>query len=161
MLRIGGRVMTYKVCAAFTMSLGVVLTLASNQAFGQLRAAHGGVSAAKHSPFHPSVIRSHHRNNIRNRGTFFPANGGFFFEPSMGRPNVEVAQPPSAVSGDFTYTYKQDFPWDWAHRYPPGLFASPPEPLPPPVALRPGCPAQTVTVPGADGKDQTITMVRC
>jgi hypothetical protein len=25
----------------------------------------------------------------------------------------------------------------------------------------PGCPAQTVTVPGADGKDQTVTVVRC
>jgi hypothetical protein len=24
-----------------------------------------------------------------------------------------------------------------------------------------GCPAQTVTVPGADGKDQTINIVRC
>jgi len=155
--------MTYKVCEAFTISLGVVLTLASRQAIGQAGVLHGAVShsAARHSPFHPSVIRSHHRNNLRNRGAFFPANGGFFFGSSNGQPNVEVAQPMGAISGDFHYTYKQDFPWDWAHRYPPSLFASPAEPPAPPVALRPGCPAQTVTVPGADGKDQTITMVRC
>jgi hypothetical protein len=25
----------------------------------------------------------------------------------------------------------------------------------------PGCPAQTVTVPGDDGKDQTVAIVRC
>jgi hypothetical protein len=25
----------------------------------------------------------------------------------------------------------------------------------------PGCPAQTVTVPGKDGKDQTVSLVRC
>jgi hypothetical protein len=29
------------------------------------------------------------------------------------------------------------------------------------ISIRSGCPTQAVTVPGADGKDQTITMVRC
>ena len=48
-----------------------------------------------------------------------------------------------------------------AHRYPPNLFATPPEPIPPPVSYRPGCAAQAVTVPGTDGKDQTINMIRC
>src|SRR5215470_19555977 len=163
MLRIGGRVMTYKVCVVFTISLGVALSVASSQTFGQAGVAQAGarsVSASTDSPFHRSVARSPHfnnarnivRNNVRNRGTFLPTTGGFFFGPSNGQPNAEVMQPMGAVSGDFTYTYKQDFPWDWAHRYPPSLFASPPEPLLPPIALRPGCPAQTVTVPGADGK---------
>jgi hypothetical protein len=156
MLRIGGRAMMYKVYAAFIVSLSAALTLASNQAFGQLGAAHGGVSASTHSTFHPSVTRSPHHHNRRNIGTFFP--GDFFWGPWNGQPNVEVTQP---ISGDIHYTYKFDVPWDWAHRYPPSFFASPPEPPSPPVAYRPGCPAQTVTVPGADGKDQTVSMVRC
>ena len=31
----------------------------------------------------------------------------------------------------------------------------------PPVPYELGCPSRAVTVPGADGKDQTITIVRC
>ena len=162
--------MMCKVCAAFAMSISVALALASNQAFGQSGAVQAGRPASMHSISHPSVTRSpHHRidriNRIdridRNRGAFFPTTGGFFWGPSNGVPNVEVAQPTGPISGDFNYTYKNDFPWDWAHRYPPGLFATPPESIPPPVSYRPGCAAQAVTVPGADGKDQTINMIRC
>jgi hypothetical protein len=151
----------YKVCAAFTMSLSVALTLASNQAFGQSGPAQGGRSASMHSTSHPSVTRLPHHRIGRNVGAFFPTTGGFFLGPSNGVPNVEVAQPMGPVSGDFNYTYKNDFPWDWAHRYPPSLFATPFEPTPPPVSYRPGCATQTVMVPGADGKDQPINMIRC
>ena len=161
MLRIGGRAMKRnKVYAAFIMSVGIALTLVSNQAFGQfLGAARGGAST--HSPFHPSVHRSHLHRDGRNVGAFFPGSGGFFWGPSNGP--LEVAPPISApIAGDFNYTYKFDVPWDWAHRYPPSFFASPPEPLPPRITFAPsGCPAQSVTVPGADGKDQTVTMIRC
>ena len=156
MLRISGRAKMYKVYAAFIMSLSVAL--ASNQAFGGSGAAHGGVSASAHSGFHPSVVRLPHRHNGRNFGTFFPVVGDSFLGSSNGEPNLGVPQP---MSGDITYTYKYDVPWDWAHRFPPGFFADPPKPPSPPVAYVPGCPAQTVTVLGADGKDQTVTMVRC
>ena len=155
--RIGERAMMYKACAAFMMPLSVALTLASNQAFGQ--SSHGVSSASTHSAFHPSVTRSllHDR---RNRA-FFPTTGAFFWEPSNGVPNVVTPPIPSPITGDFNYTYKYDVPWDWAHRYPPSFFASPPEPPRPQVAVRPGCAAQTVTVPGIDGKDQTVNIVRC
>jgi hypothetical protein len=162
MFRIGGCAMIYKAYAAFIMSLGAALAVASNQAFGEPGAAHGGVSASTHSPFHPSLARSPHHRNGRNRGAFLPVDGGFFWDPSNGEPNVDVTQPLSApISGDVNYTYKFDVPWDWAHRYPPSFFASPPKPPSPPVAFVPGCPAQTVTVPGDDGKDQTVAIVRC
>ena len=151
--------MIYKAYAAFIMSLGVAFTLASNQAFGGSGAGHGGVSAARHSPFHPSVTRSPHHQNRRNLGTFFPGAGGFFWGPSNGQPNVEVAQPIGPISGITNFTCTYDIPWDWVHRCPPVV--SPPEPAPPPMARVSPCPAQTVTVPGADGKDQTISMVRC
>jgi hypothetical protein len=166
-LRIGGRAMMYrammyKVYAAFIMSLSVALTVASNQALGGSGAVHGAVSASTHSPFHPSVTRSPNHHNGRNRGIFFPAAEGFFWDPSNGEPNVDVTPPISGpTSGDINYTYKYDVPWDWAHRYPPSFFASPPKPPSPPVAYVPGCPAQTVTVPGEDGKDQTVSIVRC
>ena len=157
-LRIGGRAMMYKVYAAFIMSLSVALTFASNQAFSQSETSHGGVSTSTHSPFLPSGTRHHIR---RNGGNFFPAAGGFFWGPSNGQPNMEVTQPIGPISGDINYTYKFDVPWDWAHRYPPSFFASPPEPASPPVEYERGCPAQTVTISGPDGKDQTVTIVRC
>jgi hypothetical protein len=152
-----GRAMMYKVYAAFLMCLGVALTVASNQASGGSTAAHGGVSASTHSTFHRSFARSHHRG--RNRGAFFP--GDFFWGP-YDQPNADLAPPISGpTSNDINYTYKFDVPWDWAHRYPPSFFASTPEPPSPPVAYVPGCARQIVTVPGADGKDQTVNVVRC
>jgi hypothetical protein len=65
--------------------------------------------------------------------------------------------PPIFYEPRYTCTY--DIPWDWAHRCPP--VAAPAEPPLAPAARAPSCVPQNVTVPGSDGKDQTITMVRC
>ena len=43
---------------------------------------------------------------------------------------------------------------DWAHRYPPGTVS-------PERAVAPGCPAETVTVPGAGGREKTVNIIRC
>ena len=145
MLRIGGRAMMYKMYTAFIMSLSVAFTFASNQAFGQSGAAHG--------------TRSPHHHNGRNIGTFFPAAGGFFWDfwgPSNGGLNVDVYRP---TSDDIHFTCIYDVPWDWVHRCPPVV--SPPELPPPPVVRAPGCIPQAVTVGMSDGKDQTVTIVRC
>jgi hypothetical protein len=143
--------------AALILSLGV--TAASSHAFGGAVASHGVVSAPMHSTVHSSVARSPNHHHGRSAGNFFPATGGFFWD---SQPDEGIAPPISGpVSGDINYTYKYDVPWDWAHRYPPGFFGSPPASPVPPVSYTPGCPAQTVTVPGADGKDQTVTVVRC
>jgi hypothetical protein len=154
--------MMNRVYVAFITFLSVAITLASNQAFGGSGAAPGGSSASTNSIFRPSVTRLPHHHNGRNIRALFPATGGFFWEPSNGfwrpsngEPNVEVTQ---KITGDI-YTCSYYLPWDWVHRCPP--IASPPEPPPPPVVYAPACPTQTVTVPGADGKDQTVTMVRC
>ena len=77
-------------------------------------------------------------------------NGGLSAGPFSGL-YVDVYRP------GFTCTY--DIPWDWAHRCPP--IPTPPEPPLAPAARAPSCVPQNVTVPGSDGKDQTITMVRC
>ena len=153
--------MMYKAYAVLILSLGA--TMATSHAFGGPRAAHGVVSASTHSAVRPSLARLPNRLHRRNEGNFFPATGGFFWDsgPSEGITPSESGAPSGPVSGDINYTYKYDVPWDWAHRYPPGFFGTPPAPPAPSVSYTPGCPAQTVTVPGADGKDQTVTVVRC
>lgn len=160
-LRIGGRAMTNKAYMAFVTSLSVTMALASHQAFGGPTAAPSGSSASAHSGARPSIGRSPHHNG-RNTGAFFPSAGGWFWwpsGPSNSQPNVDVRQ---IITGGPSYTCTLDIPGDWAHRCPPSLFASPPEPPPPPpVPYELGCPAQAVTVPGGDGKDQTINIVRC
>jgi hypothetical protein len=78
--------------------------------------------------------------------------GGYFYEPSIGEPPLDVAPP---TSGDTHYGYTDDIPWDWAHRYPRALTA------PDAKAYVPDCPAQTVTVAGRDGKEQTVNILRC
>jgi len=53
-----------------------------------------------------------------------------------------------------SYTYQYDVPWDWAHRYPPNVVPS----------ERPyvtTCPEETVTVPGRNGADASVRVMRC
>jgi len=151
------RAMTYRMYGAFIASLSAVaLMLAANETVARSGGAPRGGFTSSRSISHPSVAQSlrHHRRNTV--GAFWP--GDFFYGPSNGEPIGDVTPP---ASGDVHYTYTYDVPWDWAHRYPPSFFASTPEPSSPPVAYVPGCARQIVTVPGADGKDQTVTVVRC
>jgi hypothetical protein len=142
--------MTSRRVGALTASLSVVaLMLAANETFaGTAAVSHGGVTAT-HSFSHPSVAQSfrHHRRN--NLGTFWPG-GDFSYGPN-GEPVGDVGQP---ASGDVHYTYTYDVPWDWAHRYPPNV-------VPSDRPYVPGCGAETVTVPGRGGREQTVNITRC
>lgn len=69
---------------------------------------------------------------------------------------VVVAEP---LSSDARNTCTLDIPWDWAHRCPPLSSHSAPEPVIKPFVL--GCPTQTVKISTADGKQRTVTIVRC
>jgi len=141
--------MAYRMHRAFIGPLSVVvLMLAANQTFARsgVAAARGGL-ASTHSISRPFV--GHHRRP--NAGPFWPATGGFFYGPSYGEPMVDAAQP---MSGDIRYTYTYDVPWDWSHRYPPMVVPSD----------RPyvsSCPSETVTVPGRNGQEQTVNVMRC
>ena len=58
------------------------------------------------------------------------------------------------IKGDIRYTHTQDVPWDWPHRFPPMVAPSD----------RPyvqSCNAETVTVPGRNGKERTVNITRC
>ena len=75
---------------------------------------------------------------------------GFFYGPS-GEPILDATQP---ASGDIHYTFTNDVPWDWAHRYPPSVAPSD----------RPyvsDCPTEIARVRGRDGSEQTVNITRC
>jgi hypothetical protein len=87
-------------------------------------------------------------------GGFWLGDGSFYepsYEPSNGEPMLDGTQ---AASRDIHTTYTYDVPWDWAHRYPPAVALSD-------RPYVPGCHAETVTVPGRDGEEQTVNVVRC
>jgi hypothetical protein len=144
--------MTYRMYGALIASLSVIaLMLAANEAFARSGAAHGGGFASTHSISRPSIahsLRHHRRNNV---GAFWPADEGFYYGPSNGEPIGDGAQP---TSGDVHYTYTYDVPWDWAHRYPPAV-------TPSDRPYVPSCPSEAVTVPGRDGREQTVNVMRC
>ena len=135
---------------AIIASLGVVtLMLAANETLAKSGSAPRGFVSA-HPNFRPSVARSirHHR---RNRvGPFWSGIDGSFYGPTNGEPLLEGAQ----ASGEIRHTYTYDVPWDWAHRYPPSV-------VPSDRPYVPGCPSETVTVAGRDGREQTVNIMRC
>lgn len=158
--------MDNKVYVALMMSFGVALAFSSNQAFGESGATHR--SARTHSTFHPTVTLSldhhrgrhtaaHHRGRHHRWRPIGTAVGGVFFGPANKEPEVVVTEP--QLPSESPYTCSLDIPWDFVHRCP-----SPPEPRSEPNVIQsvsPGCPAQHVKVPTGDGKEQSVTIVRC
>jgi hypothetical protein len=137
--------------AAFIVSLGavaLVLTASETSARSGAAARFAGPSISRPSVAHS--LRHHRRTNV---GAFWPGagEGDLSYGPSYGEPMANVAQP---TSGDIHYTQTYDIPWDWAHRFPPAVTPSD----------RPyvsSCPAETVTVPGRYGTEQTVNITRC
>jgi len=144
------RVMAYRIYGAFIASLSLVaLMLAANESFARSGAAVRGGSASRHSISRPSIahaLRHHRRNDV---GFVWP--GDYGYGSSYGEPMADFAQP---GPGDVQYTSTDVVPWDWAHRFPPAV-------APSDRPYVPSCPAETVTVPGRDGREQTVNIVRC
>ncbi|MGH9695820.1 MAG: hypothetical protein ACRD5Z_16830, partial [Bryobacteraceae bacterium] len=74
-----------------------------------------------------------------------------FYAPPTNESMIDATRP---MSGDMHYTYTYDVPWDWAHRFPPNV-------IPSERPYVPSCPAENVTVAGRDGKEQTVSVMRC
>ena len=143
--------MTSKLYGAVVVSLSAVtLMLAPSETFaGASGAAVRGPIASRAIAHRPQVQRFHHP---RHKSTFLWPGGGFFDEPSSVSEPFVAGTP--APSNDVRYTYTYDVPWDWAHRYPPDVVPSD----------RPyvqSCPTEAVTVPGSDGGEQTVNIMRC
>jgi hypothetical protein len=143
--------MTSKMYGALVASLSVAaLMLSANETFARSGVAQRGAFASTHRAFHSPGNRSF-RHGRRNDGAiFWPGVDGDDYGPSGGEPLVDGAPP----SGDTRSTYIYDVPWDWAHRFPPMVARSD-------RPYVPSCPEETVTVPGRDGKDRTINVMRC
>jgi hypothetical protein len=124
---------------------------AASETFAGSGAAHAAGFIATHSISHPPMAHAFRHHRRSNGGIFWPDAGGLFDGPSHDEPIIDATQP---KSGDPRYTDTYDIPWDWAHRYPPSVIPS----------ERPyvsSCPAENVTVPGHDGTEQTVTIMRC
>jgi hypothetical protein len=141
--------MTFRIYGALISLSAAGLLLAANETFARSGAAQPGGSASAHSMRHPSAAPSFRHHRKGNEGFFWPPAAGFFYEPPNGEPTLGI---PPAAPADYSYGY--DVPWDWAHRYPPIVIPS----------ERPyvtSCPEETVTVPGRDDKEHTISIMRC
>jgi hypothetical protein len=141
--------MTNTMHKALIASLGAVaLMFAASETFARSGGVvHGAGIAAARAIAHPVGVRAfrHHRRNFIG-----PAVGGLFYGPD-GAPLVDATPPPS---NDVSYTDTYGVPWDWAHRFPPNVAPSD----------RPyvsSCAAETVTVPGRNGTEQTVNITRC
>lgn len=139
--------MTRKMYGAFIVSLSAAaLLFAASETFARPGGGvRGGVAAAR---AHPGAVHAfrHRRGFV---GPWLGA-GGLYYGPD-GEPIMDTSQ---AVPNDVRYTYTYDVPWDWAHRYPPAVAPSD----------RPyvsSCPAESVTVRGRNGEDQTVNVIRC
>ena len=143
--------MTSKMYGALVASLSAVaLMLAADETFARSGAAQRGAFASPHGNFHSPASRSfrHHRRN--DGAIFWPGVDGYDYGPTGDEPLVDAVPP----SGDTHYTYTYDVPWDWAHRFPPMVARSD-------RPYVPSCPEETVTVPGRDGKERTVNIMRC
>lgn len=153
--------MTHRMHWAIIASLGAAaLTFAADETYarsgGAPGGAHGGGVAAGHSIARAPGVHAfrHHRRNFVG-----PAIGGFYYGPDgtyYGPDGTPLADGPQSqpASNDVRYTYTYDVPWDWAHRFPPNVAPSD----------RPyvsSCGAETVTVPGRGGGEQTVNITRC
>jgi len=143
--------MAYRIYGALIVPLSVaVLILGASDTFAQMAQAapRAGIASTHSMPRPPGV--GHHRRG--HPGAFWPATGNYLYGPSYGEPMAaEVNQ---SITGDIRYTYTQDVPWDWPHRFPPMVAPSD----------RPyvqSCNAETVTVPGRNGKERTVNITRC
>ena len=145
--------MVYKKYRALIVSLGAsaALVFAADQAFARSGGvSHGGIAGrhpiARHNNF---LHRNFRNNNNFNNGFWAAWPDDYSYGPPLGEP--PLAQP---LPSDIRNSQAFDIPWDWAHRYPPIV-----TPGDKPYVIT--CPAETVNVPGHDGKEQTVNITRC
>ena len=135
--------MRSKINSALIVSLSAIaLVLATSETFAASRSARGAFASAHR----PGTHFSHHDRRARGGLGWFGDDGAYY------GPNGEELTPPAA--GGPLYSDTNDFPWDWAHRYPPVL-----SPSGKPYVS--SCGAETVTVPDGRGGTGQVNITRC
>src|SRR4029077_4691685 len=118
----GHRFMTYRFYGALIASLSVVaLTFTATETFARSGTAAGVAAGAGRGVAHHSLAPSLRPQPPGTRGSW-PAVGGYYYDPSNGTVPSDLAQQP--LSPDARYSYTDNVPWDWAHRYPPLVIPS-------------------------------------
>jgi len=150
--------MTLKLVAVTASITALALTLSAGETLAR---AGGGRAGGITAPFaRPGVPLTRPVAPLAARPFLSHRNRGFagglwptgYYGAPYGEPMADGSAP---LSNDVNvnYTYKQDVPWDWAHRYPPAV-------APSDRPYVPGCSSEPVTVPGRSG-DQTVNVIRC
>ena len=144
--------MTHRIHVAFIASIGLVaLMLPKNETSARPGAAPHAAFTPGHPVFHRPFAPGFRHRGRNNFGAFFWPGYGDDYGPSYGTPLEAV---PQAMPSDVHYSYTYDVPWDWVHRYPPNV-------TPSDKPYVSSCPEETVKVPGRDGTERTVSIMRC
>ena len=144
--------MTYRKVAALLAVGAIALVFTTNDR----AAAAGAVAGAPRAGVAPMRAMPHGVHAFRHHNRF---NGGFFWPgygdaygayPPTGEPITAPLNGPLSGPPEVRYTYTQDVPWDWAHRFPPNV-------TPSDRPYVPGCGAEAVDVGGG----KTVNVFRC
>jgi hypothetical protein len=147
------RAMTYRKLAALVAIGAGAFAFATNETVA--RSGGGAVAGGPHAgvaTVRPTPHAGNGMHGFRHHGRF----GGGFFWPGYGDAYGAYAPTDVPVTGplygpnEVHYTYTQDVPWDWAHRFPPNV-------TPSDRPYVPGCGAETVDVGGG----KTVNVIRC
>lgn len=145
--------MAYRIYRAWIAPLSVVvLMLATSDSFARSAQATARSGSASAHAMHRAPGIGHIRRS--HPGAFWSATGGYYYGPAPYGEQPMAADVNQTIKGDIRYTYTQDVPWDWPHRFPPMVAPSD----------RPyvqSCNSEIVTVPGRNGTERTVNIMRC
>ena len=142
--------MTYRKLGALVAVGAIALVFATNEAAA--RAGGVGVAAGPRAgnatvrPV-PHALHGFRHHNRFNNGFFWPGYGDAY---GATAPMGEPVTSPLAGPNEVHYTYTQDVPWDWAHRFPPNV-------TPSDRPYVPACGSESVDVGGG----KTVNVFRC
>ena len=141
--------MTYRKLGALVAVGAIAFAFATSESM----ARPGGVAAGPRAGIAPIRPVPHGVHGFRNHnrfngGTFWPGYGDDAYA-AYGATGAPITAP-LAGSNDVHYTYTQDVPWDWAHRFPPNV-------TPSDRPYVPGCGSESVDVGGG----KTVNVIRC
>jgi hypothetical protein len=139
--------MTYRKLGALVAVGAIALVFATNETIARPGAGAAGPRAGV-APVRPIPHALHgFRNHRFNDGFFWPGYGDAY---GATAPTGEPITAPLGGPNEVHYTYTQDVPWDWAHRFPPNV-------TPSDRPFVPGCGAEAVDVGGG----KTVNVFRC
>lgn len=147
--------MTLKALGLVVSLSAAALAFSAGDAFARGGGKGGGVAVPSVRTPAPIGQRPFAHQRLRHgfaNGFFWPGFYGGNDSAPYGAPLADSGLPPS-TDVNYTYTYKHDVPWDWAHRFPPNV-------VPSDRPYVPGCSSEPVTVPGRGG-DHTVNVIRC